>query len=168
MGLPADGFFRDNGSANWTPGSYRLIFDEMRATHFQIGNDLKVEVPAWVVITKAFTLTDNHDDAVAAASLQGTSHTLKNYFEPPHGPHSYRIWSARCTWVRDEVARIAAKLEVSRLEAARQTGTGAEQPVVCDEIAATTAVKRKAAAEKARSALAVRKESLAKQRRVKL
>lgn len=93
-----------------------------------------------------------HDDALAAASLQGTSHLLKNYFEAPECPHWHRTWSAHCTWAKDEVAKIATKLEVTRLGAARQTGPGADQPdqpMVCNEIAATTAVKRKAAAEKA-------------------
>lgn len=165
--LHAD-FISEQGVVNWAHGCYQLKLDDVKATAVSHFDGTEVEVPSWKMITKAFNLNDNHDDALAEVSLQGTTHKLKAFFAEGSGPKSYRTWSPKCTWVK-ELAAQADKLYKDKTSGLNQNKS--KDPSIATVgtiITASTAEKRKAAALKAREALEERQASLAKQRRVSL
>ena len=159
----------DHGVVNWARGCYKLQLDDVKATAVTHFDGTLVDVPSWKMITKAFNLNGNHDDALAEVSLQGTTHKLKFFFEEGAGPKSYKAWTLKCTWVKELAVEAdkAYKHKISGLDH-QNKGKVASMAAVGNIITASTAGKRKAAAMKAREALEKRQASLAKQRRVSL
>ena len=143
------------------------MLDEVKATAVTHLTGTTVEVPPWKVITKAFNLNDNHDDALAEVSLQGTTHKLKSFFNDASGPKSYKAWTPKCAWVK-ELAMEGEKKYKEKTEGLMSSSSQDSKAKVETLITASAAEKRKAAAKKAREALEKRQESLAKQRRVSL
>lgn len=155
-------YLTQTGTIKWQHGAYSLHFEGATAKSVKHNpTSTTVDLPAHAVITRAYELENNFDDYQAAAALQGTHHTLHNFFAEGQGPHSLQQWTSKHNPLLEISRVVAAEVEAQKAKTALNQSISFEATVK-----EASSSKKKAAAAKARQALVVRQDQLKKQRRV--
>lgn len=153
-----------NGQFLWSHGSYKLISDQGSAKSIQHVSGSVAELPAYVNITRDFTIEHKFDDKIASANLGAATYVLMNFFPPAVGPNAFPKWNSKSSLLND-----LSKVEHAKVVAAeRIVAKGTSSAKAGDVLAAAQSERKRGAAQKAREALLSKTENLKKQRRVTL